>query len=124
MTDCDMMPLFGVGSRGGALKAPPTPPQGNLRVVWRRLVLKAPPKCTGCQIRLASEWGTGVPYIPASVAEWERKDAEGVLYFCNVHGMDTQHEEQKAAAAVLRDSVKPAVKRTPRRRKPAQRAVV
>jgi hypothetical protein len=96
-------PLWGPGSRGGAVKAPPAPRVRPQRVVWAEVVLKVPPACFDCQARLHATWGDGVaPYTPANRARWKRTEGDAVAWFCTDHKNTRYAAEKKRQKASAR----------------------
>lgn len=93
-------PLWGPGSRGGPVRATASPPARPQRIAWAEQVLKIPPPCSDCQIRLSREWGTGVPYVPASRARWKRTEGSDVTWFCSDHKNTRYTAETRAKASV------------------------
>jgi hypothetical protein len=92
----DLMPLFGTGSKGGAVKADSRPHSSPQRTVWSRLILKYLPRCDACVRELHEVWGDGVtPYAPPKTARHKRVLGDEELLLCNEHAEQQKKGDEK-----------------------------
>jgi hypothetical protein len=71
----------------------------STRPSWTRVSDKG--KCGPCVQRLATDWGHGVPYVPAGHAVWCRRVNGEVLYLCEDHAtpLRTKDEDENPRRA-------------------------